>query len=138
MLQKKISFIKRINLDGLGITASVLCAIHCALMPLLFTSLPLLGVDIIHNKGFEFGMIGLAFIIGTYALYHGFRRHHHSLVPFLLFTVGFIFLVVKEILPVHRVWMVFPALFFIITAHYINFLSCRKASHCHDDDCDHH
>ena len=39
----------KINWDGLGVTTSLICAIHCAVLPLLFTSLPLLGGDIIHN-----------------------------------------------------------------------------------------
>jgi hypothetical protein len=137
VLHKKSSVLRKINLDGLGIAASLLCAIHCAVLPLLFTSLPLLGIDIIQNRQFEFGMIGLAFAIGTYALYHGFRRHHHHLLPFLLLAVGFIFLVTKEVLPVHRAWMVIPALLFIISAHFLNFWYCQKAKHCHADDCNH-
>jgi ABC-type iron transport system FetAB permease component len=137
MLHKKVSVLRKINLDGLGITASLLCAVHCAVLPLLFTSVPLMGVDILQNRQFEFAMIGLAFFIGTYALYHGYRRHHHSLLPFLLIAVGFGFLLTKEVLPVHRAWMVIPALLFIITAHFLNFWYCRKAKHCHPDDCNH-
>ena len=137
MLHKIRPVLRKINLDGLGIAASLLCAIHCAVLPLVFTSLPLLGVDIIQNRIFEFGMIALAFAIGTYALYHGFRRHHHRLLPFLLFTMGFAFLVTKEILAEHRAWMVIPGLAFIVSAHYLNFFYCQKARHCHADDCNH-
>ena len=39
----------KINWDALGITASLACAIHCALLPLFFTSLPILGINIIEN-----------------------------------------------------------------------------------------
>jgi hypothetical protein len=60
---------KKINWDALGITTSVLCAVHCALLPLLVASLPVLGINIIHNASFELGMIGLAFVIGTRALW---------------------------------------------------------------------
>lgn len=127
----------KINLDGLGITASVICAIHCAVLPLLFTSLPLLGVDIIKDKGFEFTMIGLAFVIGAYALYHGYKRHHHSLLPFAFLTAGFFFLVLKEVLHTHLVWMLIPALVFIVAAHYYNYRLCQKANHCHESDCTH-
>lgn len=127
----------KINWDGLGITASVACAIHCAVLPLLFTSMPLLGVDIIHNKGFEYGMIALAFVIGAYALRHGYRKHHHSAVPVALLAAGFLFLILKEILPNHQTWMVIPALVFIVSAHYYNYRLCQKARHCHADDCAH-
>ncbi|MEI9943707.1 MAG: MerC domain-containing protein [Chitinophagaceae bacterium] len=72
----------RINWDALGITASVACAIHCALLPLFLSSLPLFGVNIIHNLAFEAGMVLLAFCIGTYSFYHGYKKHHHSFMPF--------------------------------------------------------
>lgn len=137
MLHKITKLKMKINLDGLGITASLLCAIHCAVLPLLFTSLPLLGVDIIQNRNFEYGMISLAFGIGSYALYHGYRRHHHRLTPFILLAIGFVFLTLKEVLPRHHVWMVVPALLFIVSAHYFNYLFCQKARHCHEDDCNH-
>ncbi len=136
-MHKKSPILNRLNLDGIGIAASLLCAIHCAVLPLLFTSLPLLGFDLIKNKGFEYGMIGLAFVIGSYALYHGFRKHHHSAIPFLLLIAGFVFLFLKEMLPTHQTWMVFPALILIVSAHYSNYKYCQKAKHCHADDCNH-
>ncbi|HEX7905671.1 MAG TPA: MerC family mercury resistance protein, partial [Chitinophagaceae bacterium] len=54
----------KINWDALGIGASLACAIHCALLPLLISSLPLFGMDIINNETFEISMIVLAFGIG--------------------------------------------------------------------------
>lgn len=127
----------RINWDALGIGASLACAIHCALLPLFLSSVPLFGVNIIHNTGFEVGMIVLAFCIGTYSLYHGFKKHHHSWTPLLLFTIGFIFLVVKQFFIHVETWLLIPAVFFIITAHLINYRSCRVHDHAHADDCDH-
>ena len=47
----------KLNWGQGGIMTSVICAIHCALLPLIITSLPVLGVNIIHNAYFEWGMI---------------------------------------------------------------------------------
>ena len=127
----------KINWDALGIGASLACAIHCALLPLFLSSLPLFGVNIIHNTGFEVGMIVLAFCIGSYSLYHGFKKHHHSFTPLLLFIIGFIFLVVKQFFIHVETWLLIPAVFFIVTAHLINYRSCRVYDHAHADDCDH-
>ncbi|MBK7290832.1 MAG: MerC domain-containing protein [Chitinophagaceae bacterium] len=127
----------KINWDALGIGASLACAIHCALLPLFLSSLPLFGVNIIHNIGFEVGMIVLAFCVGSYSLYHGFKKHHHSFTPLLLFIIGFIFLVVKQFFIHVETWLLIPAVFFIITAHFINYRSCRVHDHAHADDCDH-
>ena len=81
----------KINWDALGVSASLACAVHCALLPLFLTSLPLFGINIINNETFEAGMIILALAIGSYSLYHGYKRHHHSLLPFTFFIAGFIF-----------------------------------------------
>ena len=59
----------RINWDAIGISASIACAIHCALLPLFLTSLPLFGINIIHNLVFEIGMkvefLKLGYILGS-------------------------------------------------------------------------
>lgn len=127
----------KINWDALGIGASLACAIHCALLPLFLTSLPLFGINIINNESFEAVMIIIAFCIGTYALYHGYRKHHHSYLPFTLFIVGFAFLVLKEFFIGYETWLLIPAVSLIIIAHVINYRSCRVHNHAHSDDCDH-
>ena len=86
----------KINWDMMGIATSVLCAIHCALLPVLVSTLPVFGINIVHNSVFEWGMIILAFIVGSYSLFHGYVKHHHSLVPVLIFCVGFLLLVFKQ------------------------------------------
>ena len=127
----------RINWDYLGMGASLACAIHCALLPLFLSSLPLFGVNIIHNNFFEAGMILLALAIGTFSLWHGYRRHHHSFRPLLLFYTGFVFLVLKQFFTHHATWILIPAVLLIVTAHLINFKSCRVHNHAHAEDCNH-
>lgn len=127
----------KINWDALGIGASLACAIHCALLPLFMSSLPLFGINIIDNLAFETGMIVLAFLIGTYALFHGFQKHHHSWLPFSLFIAGFACLVLKQFFIHYATWLLIPAVIFIVAAHLINYRSCRIHDHAHADDCNH-
>ncbi len=127
----------RINWDALGIGTSVACAIHCALLPLVMTSVPLFGINIIHNFYFEAGMILLALCIGLWSFYHGYRKHHHSLVPVGIFFAGFAFLVLKQFFVHYETWLLIPAVGLIITAHLINYRSCRVHNHAHADDCSH-
>lgn len=127
----------KINWDALGIGASLACAIHCALLPLFLTSLPLFGINIIHNVFFEVLMILLALAIGVYSLYHGYKKHHHSLLPLSLFFFGFIFLVLKQFFLQFEVWLLIPGVLLIITAHLLNYKSCRVHDHAHSDDCSH-
>lgn len=127
----------RINWDALGIGASLACAIHCALLPLFLSSLPLFGINIIHNTFFEVGMIVLAFAIGSYSLYHGYKRHHHSLVPLALFFTGMVFLTLKQFITEYEYWLLVPAVVLIIAGHLLNYRSCRVHNHAHADDCNH-
>ncbi|MDP9042370.1 MAG: MerC domain-containing protein [Bacteroidota bacterium] len=117
---------KGINADIIGIGASVVCAVHCAILPLFLSGLSILGVNIIHNFWFETGMICLAFVIGTLSLRHGFRRHHRSPVPFLLFTAGMLFLFAKQYWHSYELILLPFALFLIISAHVFNFRIIRK------------
>jgi len=115
----------RLNWDSMGIATSVLCAIHCALLPVLASSLPVFGINIIHNAFFEWTMIGLAFFVGSYSLFHGFTRHHRSFVPVVVFSAGFIFLVLKQFIPGYELWFLLVAVTLIISAHYYNYRLCH-------------
>ena len=127
----------QINWNAVGVSASVACAIHCALMPLFITSLPLFGINILDNIYFEAGMILVALLIGWLTLFHGFRKHHHKLSPLYLFIAGMILLIVKHFFTNNTVWLVVLSSALIITAYYLNWKYCRMAKHCHSTDCNH-
>jgi hypothetical protein len=128
---------RKINWDALGIAASVACAIHCALLPLILTSLPLFGINIINNLSFELFMILLAFCVGAYSLYHGWKKHHHRWLPFIIFSSGMLFLFGKQVWHEYQLFFLIPAVSFIVTAHYLNYSFCRAHNHAHEEDCDH-
>ena len=117
----------KLNWDAMGIATSVACAIHCALLPVLLTTLPILGVNIIHNLFFEWGMIILAFLVGSYSLFHGFIKHHRSYLPVIVFSIGFIFLVLKQFVLPYEYLLLAIAVTLIITAHYYNYRLCHQS-----------
>lgn len=127
----------RVNWDALGISTSLACAIHCAILPLFTSALPLFGINIIHNIAFEAGMVALAFAIGSWSFYHGYTRHHHNKLPFLMFTAGLILLVLKLFVIHYETWLLIPAVSLIAGAHYLNYRLCRGHNHAHTDDCNH-
>ncbi len=133
-----LSFMKmKVNWDAWGIGTSLACAIHCALLPLFLSSLPLFGINIIHNTFFEVGMIVLAFCIGAYALYHGYKKHHHSFLPLIIFSAGIFFLVLKQLFVHWETWLLIPAVILIVSGHLLNYKACRVHDHRHADDCEH-
>ena len=128
---------KKINWDAWGIGATLACAIHCALLPLFFSSLPMLGINIIHNRLVEYIMLVIALAIGSYSLSHGKRKHPHSWMPFALFLTGVSLLIIRLTFSMGEVYLLIPAVGCIIGAHWQNYRLCRIHNHAHSDDCNH-
>ncbi|HOV95841.1 MAG TPA: MerC domain-containing protein [Thermomonas sp.] len=72
-------------LDRLGATGSLLCAIHCALLPLLIAVLPSIGMAAWLGDGFETGFVLFATCFGLSVLAWSYRRHRtmHALALLL-------------------------------------------------------
>jgi hypothetical protein len=116
----------KLNWDGVGIITSIICAIHCGLLPLLIPILPLIGVNRSHNTSFEWIMISIAFVVGIYAIIHGFIKHHRNKKPIYIFIIGFSFLVLKQFYTEFQYLFLAIAVSFMITAHYMNYRLCTK------------
>ncbi len=104
-------------------TASVLCAIHCAIVPILITSLPLLGLGFLANPLLEWGMITLALFIGFYAIGLSYFRTHHKPLPIILLTTGFLVILAGHLLITgwHEAIIVPVGGLLIAAAHFFNF-----------------
>jgi hypothetical protein len=118
-------FKESLNWDALGVFVSIACAVHCALLPIFLTSLPLLGINIIHNQVFEMVMICIAFAIGAQALYHGFKKHHRNILPIALFVTGMLCLFAKQLWHNGELLFLLPAVTLVVSAHFINYRKCR-------------
>ena len=62
-------------LDRIGATGSLVCAVHCALLPLLIALLPSLGVAAWLGDDFERGFVIFATLFGLAILAWSYRRH---------------------------------------------------------------
>jgi hypothetical protein len=120
----------KVNWDFMGIASSVACAIHCALLPIIVTTLPIFGINIIHNHFFEWGMILVAFLIGCYSLLHGFVKHHKNYTPLYIFFTGFIFLILKQFFIQEQYMFLALAVSMIIIAHIFNYRYCQIGKAC--------
>jgi len=129
----------RINWEALGVGASIACAIHCAVLPLFITSLPLFGINIIHNIFVEVLLLGAAFIIGFTTLWHGYKRHHHKPATLILFSLGMALFTMNQFVrfSFSTFLLIIPAVVLVVTAHFLNHRFCKQAKHCHTSDCNH-
>ena len=116
------------KLDNAGMTASILCAIHCAIVPLLITVLPLAGLGFLANPLVEWSMIIFALCVGTYAIGLSYFRTHRRLLPAILLVAGFVVIIIGHLF-VHgwREAIVVPIVDLLIaTAHFFNYRYSAK------------
>jgi hypothetical protein len=117
------------KLDSAGMTASVLCAIHCAIVPLLITVLPLAGLGFLANPLVEWSMIIFALVVGTYAIGSSYVRTHHKRLPLVLLIAGFLVIIAGHLFVDgwHEALVVPLGGLLIATAHFFNL---RYSSAC--------
>lgn len=65
--------------DRIGVAASILCAIHCAVAPVLLLSLPAFGRIWAHPASHALVAV-LVIPLAIFAIRKGFRRHRNRLV----------------------------------------------------------
>ena len=117
------------RLDSAGMTASILCAIHCAIVPLLITVLPLAGLGFLANPFIEWSMIIFTLCIGIYAIGLSYLRAHHKLLPSILLIIGFLIIIAGHLfVKGWREAIIVPAGGLLIaTAHFFNY---RYSANC--------
>ncbi|MDJ0277462.1 MerC domain-containing protein [Sphingomonas sp. 2R-10] len=74
-------------LDGFAVAASLLCLVHCLLLPLLLVALPVLATILIVPEAFHAIAFALAVPTSLVALGAGYRRHRRTL-PAALALMG--------------------------------------------------
>ena len=72
-------------LDRFGATGSLLCAVHCAVLPALLALVPSLGLSFWLSDGVEETVVGFVTLLGLFSLLWGYRRHRamHALALLL-------------------------------------------------------
>ncbi len=87
------------NKDFLGFLASMLCAIHCAALPLILTFSALSGLTFLANHTIEFVFLGISVIIATWSLIPSYKNHHKNILPLAIVALGFAFLITSRFFP---------------------------------------
>lgn len=98
----KKSFLQR-NPDFAGMFTSLLCAIHCSVVPVLISMGALSTSTWLHNHAFDWVVIGIGIVIASYSLVGDFIKKHRNVRPLILGFLGFVFLFIGMI--EHHGWM---------------------------------
>ena len=110
--------------DRVGMIGSVLCAVHCALLPLVLAVVPTLGLGAFALVDIDQAFTVFATLLGVTTLSFGFRRHRafHAWV-FLIPGLALVWLASFSPLHDHSVWHVLMMVAggaSMATAHFVN------------------
>ena len=120
----------KVTYDKLGIITSFICFIHCIILPVVLSSLPIVGFGFLSNKSFEYLLIFLSFIFGFTSLLLGYKRYHGNGLPIFFFIMGFTTLIMNQIFDEQFVLILIPiATIAIILAHSMNLYLRKKGKH---------
>src|SRR5690554_1198688 len=118
--------------DRIGMWASLVCAVHCALLPLVLALLPMLGLGALDLVDIDQAFVVFATVLGVTTLALGYRRHRaFGAWALLLFGLALVWANSFTPLHDHSVWhavMMVGGGLMIAAAHFVNFrLSHRVA-----------
>ena len=68
-------------LDRAGMTASLACAMHCALLPIALAALPALGLAWLDSPWVDWGMVAVALAMALRAHRGGYRCTDAACLP---------------------------------------------------------
>jgi MerC mercury resistance protein len=127
--------------DSVGTATAMLCAAHCALLPLMIASLPALGLGVLASTTLEWIFVAFATVLALTSLWQGYQKHRvyralAFLVPGLLAVwAGVLIPNLHHSVVPHAVVMSVGGTL-IAVAHLINLRLTH--GHVHDAGCRHH
>jgi carbon starvation protein CstA len=125
--------------DRFGATASSLCAVHCALLPLVIAALPAIGLGALANHAYERAFIAFASMLAVTTFIVGFRRHRRFrafwfLAPGILLLAAGIVVDFDENAMLHAVLVAMGGT--LVAASHLTNLRLAHG-HVHDAACEH-
>jgi hypothetical protein len=126
--------------DSLGSVGALLCAVHCALLPVALVLLPMVGFGILASPAFERGFVLFATGLAVASLWNGHLRHRRYramavLAPGLAaLWAGILVPAIHHSLLVHALAMSIGGTL-VAVAHLVNLRLTEL--HVHHDGCSH-
>lgn len=88
-------------MKNVGTWASIVCAIHCTVVPLLAILIPTTGIYLFINENFEFVLLALSLLFNITNICFGYRQHKSNKAVAML-ALGLFLFVVGRLLHNHN------------------------------------
>jgi hypothetical protein len=115
--------------DVLSMSASAVCTLHCILLPLVVTTLPLFGFELLENIWLEIATLLVSAVAGGWAIWRGFRHYGAPVRWMIWFGAGFACMLLGNWAAAGWVEMTLKGIgaALIVVAHIGNLRHCRHA-----------
>jgi hypothetical protein len=113
------------KLDFFGGAASLLCALHCMVLPAAAAAGLLGGLAWLGGRWGEWAFIALSLVLALASLAPAYRLKHGSALPLLIATLGFLLLFSSQAGEVHRHYLSALGGLSIAGAHFLNWRLLR-------------
>ncbi len=124
--------IKKNALDIIALSSSLICAIHCAAVPIVLSFSSLNSLHFIENPYIEWVFITLGLLFAFISLWPSYKKYHHKIKPLLFACSGFVLIAIGR-LDLMEYWEMVNTVtgaLLIASAHYFNWkLSICKHGH---------
>lgn len=110
--------------EKVGISLSILCAIHCAALPIMLTAFPLIGAEVTENHFLENVLVGGSILFAFYSLIRDYLIHK-NFAAIILCVAGFAGILLSHHLPqtlqAASAWLAVAGGLMVATSYLFNF-----------------
>ena len=136
MIEKSVedqSILNKLNSDWIGISSSILCLIHCLILPIAFiTGSSLLTHKDLDILGLNFNLDYVFGVVSLFAAYYSSRHAHRKYIKYM-FLIGWLIFIsgMTFLRGTHLFFMMHIGTSILIITHIQNIRLCRTK------DCEH-
>lgn len=120
---------KNTTYDIIALSSSLICAVHCAAVPIVLSFSSLAGLHFLHNPFIEWSFIGVAIVFVFISLWPSYKKTHRKPGPLIIAAVGFGLIALGR-LHLSELWetgnTVTGALL-VAAAHFMNWKSLKSS-----------
>lgn len=126
--------IKNNTIDIIALSSSLICAVHCAAIPVVLSFSSLSSLHFLENPYIEWTFIvfGLLFVLTS--LWPSYKKVHHRVKPLLYAALGFVFIALGRG-NLTELWEISNTVMgasLVSVAHYLNWKLLRaRGNHKH-------
>jgi hypothetical protein len=119
-----------LHLDLFGFFASILCAVHCATIPILLTVSTWSGLQLLSNPSIEIMVLCASTALALVSIVPAYIKFHRRPDAIVLISIGFILIGLSR-LNVMEVWEIFltsAGAALVASAHILNWRLCKNCT----------